>query len=272
MGCLYQPHIFIYMRCYVYLHRRLDTNEVFYIGRGTINKKASGKCDTNTYSRAFVKHTHNIQWLRITKKTSWSVEIIEDNLSWEESILSEIFYIKKYGRMNLNEGSLVNYTDGGEGSKRLIVSEHSILTQKNRMSSDKNPMKNTHNKLNQSIRMKENNPMKTAENQKKVSESNKSLWVNGTENHPRKNKPREDLRLRNLTNNPTKNPEVIEKIRMSALLRNNKNGNSPNAKKVIDTNTGIVYSSIKECMEGIGVSHTSIYRYLKNGKVIYCND
>ena len=84
------------MRCYIYLHRRLDTNEVFYIGRGTVSKKVSGKCDTNTYSRAFAKHTHNIQWLRITKKTSWSVEIIEDNLSWEESILSEIFYIKKY--------------------------------------------------------------------------------------------------------------------------------------------------------------------------------
>ena len=120
--------------------------------------------------------------------------------------------------------------------------------------------------------MKENNPMKNPETKKKVSEFNKSLWLNGTENHPRKNKPREDLRIRNLTNNPTKNPEVIEKIRMSALSRNNKNGNSPNAKKVIDTNTGMVYSSIKECMEGIGVSHTSIYRYLKNGKVIYCND
>jgi hypothetical protein len=260
------------MRCYIYLHRRLDTNEVFYIGRGTINKKASGKCDTNTYSRAFVKHTHNIQWLRITKKTSWAVEIIEDNLSWEESILSEIFYIKKYGRLNLNEGNLVNYTDGGEGSKRLIVSKHSILTQKNRMSSDKNPMKSPHNKLKQSTRMKENNPMKNPETKKKVSNSLKEMWSNDNNIHPRKNKPREDLRLRNLTNNPTKNPEVIEKIRQSALLRDNKGGKSPNAKKVIDINTGKTYTSIKECMDSMNISHTTIYRYLKNGKVVYCDN
>lgn len=272
MGCLYQSHIFICMRCYIYLHKRLDTNEVFYVGRGTVNKRASGKCDTNTYSRAFAKHTHNIQWLRITEKTLWTVEVIEDNLSWEESISSEIFYIKKYGRMNLKEGSLVNYTDGGEGSKGLIASEFSILTQKNRMGSDKNPMKSPHNRLKQSIRMKEDNPMKNPDVQKKVSDANKQLWINGTDNHPRKGKPREDLKIRNLTNNPMKNPETVEKIRQIALNRNNKGGNSPNAKKVIDITTGISYLSIKECMVGMGISHTSIYRYLKNGKVIYHNN
>jgi hypothetical protein len=259
------------MRCYIYLHRKLDNNEVFYIGRGTVNKKASGKCDTNTYRRAYTTHNHNKYWVRITNKFSWSVEIIEDFLTWDESILSEIKYIKMYGRKNLNEGTLVNFTDGGEGSKGLVVSELVKSTQKNRMSSDNNPMKLQYNKIKQSIRMKKNNPMKLLETQKKVSESHKLLWVNGTENHPRKNKPREDLRLRNLTNNPTKNPEVIEKIRQSALMRDNKGGKSPNAKKVMDVKSSKIYTSIKECMEEMGVSHTSIYRYLKNGKVIYIN-
>jgi hypothetical protein len=259
------------MRCYIYLHRKLDNNEVFYIGRGTVNKKASGKCDTNTYRRAYTTHNHNKYWVRITNKFSWSVEIIEDFLTWDESILSEIKYIKMYGRKNLNEGTLVNFTDGGEGSKGLVVSELVKSTQKNRMSSDNNPMKLQYNKIKQSIRMKKNNPMKLLETQKKVSESHKLLWVNGTENHPRKNKPREDLRLRNLTNNPTKNPEVIEKIRHSALMRDNKGGKSPNAKKVMDVKSSKIYTSIKECMEEMGISHTSIYRYLKNGKVIYIN-
>jgi len=269
MGCLYQSHIFINMRCYIYLHRRLDNNEVFYIGRGTVSKKASGKCDTNTYRRAYTIHNHNKHWVRITNKFSWSVEVIEDFLTWDESVLSEIKHIKIYGRKNLNEGSLVNFTDGGEGSKGVIVSELVISTQKNRMSSDDNPMKFQHNKIKQSIRMKKNNPMKTTETKNKVSDTQKTIWLNGTENHPRKNKPREDLRLRNLTNNPTKNPEVIEKIRQSALMRDNKGGKSPNAKKVMDINSGKIYTSIKECMEEIGISHTSIYRYLKNGKVIY---
>lgn len=272
MGCLYQTHIFIYMRCYIYLHRRLDNNEVFYIGRGTVNKKASGKCDTNTYSRAFVKHTHNIQWLRITKKTSWSVEIIEDNLSWSDSINLEILYIKKYGRKNLNEGTLVNFTDGGEGSKNIIVSDKVRLIQKNRMSSESNPQKQIKNKIKLSKRMKEENPMKNPETKKKVSDSLKEMWSNDNNIHPRKNKPREDLRLRNLTNNPTKNPEVIEKIRQSALLRDNKGGKSPNAKKVIDINTGKTYTSIKECMDSMNISNTTIYRYLKNGKVVYCDN
>ena len=77
--------------------------------------------------------------------------------------------------------------------------------------------------------------------------------------------------MRNLTNNPTKNPEVIEKIRQSALKRDNKGGKSPNAKKVMDVKSSKIYTSIKECMEEMGISHTSIYRYLKNGKVIYIN-
>jgi len=269
MGCLCQSRIFIVMRCYIYLHRRLDTNEIFYVGRGTVSKRASGNCDTHTYQRAYVNHKHNNHWLRITNKTSWSVEIVEDYLSWEESILLEIKYIKKYGRLNLNEGSLVNFTDGGEGSRGVIVSDKIISTQKNRMSSDLNPMKNINNKIKQSIRMKENNPMKNIDVQKKVSDANKFRWSKGTENHPRKNKPREDLRLRNLTNNPTKNPDVIEKIRQSALLRDNKGGKSPNAKKVMDISTGTIYTSVKECMNGMNISHTTIYRYLKNGKVIY---
>jgi hypothetical protein len=259
------------MRCYIYLHRRLDNSEVFYVGRGTVSKKASGKCDTNTYSRAYNNHNHNKFWTRIVNKVPWSVEIIEDFLTWDESISLEIKYIKNYGRRDLNEGTLVNFTDGGEGSKGIIISDLVKLTQKNRMSSDFNPMKMPHNKIKQSIRMKENNPMNNPEINKKVSESNKLNWDNGTYIHPRKNKPREDLRLRNLTNNPVNNPDVVEKIRQSALLRDNKGGKSPNAKKVMDINSGKVYTSIKECMVDMNISHTSIYRYLKNGKVIYIN-
>ena len=269
MGCLFQNHIFIYMRCYIYLHRRLDNNEVFYIGRGTVNKKASGKCDTNTFSRAYQKHSHNIYWLRLTKKTPCSVEIIEDFLSWDMSIVLEKKYIKEYGRKNIKEGTLINLTDGGEGTLGLVTSELSILTQRKRMLSEMNPMKNNNNRIKQSLRMKNNNPMKNIETKNKVVKKLKDLWVNGTENHPRKGKSREDLRLRNLTNNPAKNPNVIEKLRQIALNRNNKGGNSPNAKKVKHLETGKIYNSIIECQKDLNISHTSIYRYLKNGKIVY---
>jgi hypothetical protein len=269
MGCLYQPRIIINMGCFIYLHKRLDNNEIFYIGRGTVSKKASGKCDTNTYSRAYVKHVHKRYWMRIVDKYPWSVEILEDNLTWDESLKLEIKYIKEYGRKDLNEGTLVNFTDGGEGSKNIIVSDNIRLTQKNRMSSESNPMKRQHNKLKQSDRMKENNPMKNPEILKKVSDSMKLVWADESKTHPRQGKPREDLRIRNLTNNPMKNPETIEKIRQIALNRDNKGGKSPNSKKVQDTTTGIIYSSVIECADGMGISRTSIYRYFKKGKVVY---
>jgi hypothetical protein len=269
MGCLYQSHIFIYMRCFVYIHRRLDNNEVFYVGRGTVPKKASGNCDTNTYRRAYCKHKHNKFWMRITSKVSWIVEIVGDFLSWEESIILEKEYIKKYGRRDLNEGTLVNFTDGGEGSIGLMPSQLSISTQRNKMSSESNPMKKEHNKKKTSERLKKNNPMFNLNTQQKLSESLKKYWNENSEKHPRKGKPREDLKLRNLTNNPTKNPEVVEKIRLSALNRDNKGGKSPNAKKVQHLKTGNIYDSIIECMKGENLSHTSVYRYIKKGKIIY---
>lgn len=257
------------MRCYIYLHRRLDNNEVFYVGRGTVSHKSSGNHHKNTFRRAYVKHTHNKHWLRITEKTPWIVEIIEDNLSWEKSLEMEIHYIKLYGRKNINEGCLVNFTNGGEGTLGFKPSELSKETQRKRMLSEQNPMKKNINKQNQTIRMKNNNPMKNSQTKQKVSDTHKLLWSDGTNNHPRKNKPREDLRLRNLTNNPMNNPETIEKVRRSALLRDNKGGKSPNAKKVKDPITNKIYNSIKECMDDLNISHTSIYRYLKNGKIVY---
>jgi hypothetical protein len=269
MGYLCQSHIFMYMRCYIYLHKRLDNNEVFYVGRGTVNKKASGRYDTNTYRRAYCKHTHNKIWMRITNKVPWSVEIIEDFLSWEDSLVSEMKYIKQYGRRDLNEGTLVNFTDGGEGSIGVIPSQLIIETQRKRMSSELNPMKQEYNRKKTSERMKENNPMFNPEIQDQVSENIKKYWKENPEKHPRKGKPREDLRLRNLTNNPTKNPEVVEKIRLSALNRDNKGGKSPNAKKVQYLENGNIYNSIIECMKGENLSHTSVYRYLKKGKIIY---
>lgn len=263
------PYIYICMRCFVYIHRRLDNNKIFYVGRGTVSKKASGNCDSNTYRRAYCEHKHNKIWMRITSKVSWEVEIIGDFLSWEESIVLEKETIKKYGRLDLNEGCLVNFTDGGEGSYGVIPSNLSILTQRERMSSERNPMKKEHNRKKTSERMKETNPMFNPITSKKVSENLKKYWVENKEYHPRKGKPREDLRLRNLINNPTKNPEVVEKIRQSALNRDNKGGKSPNAKKVQYLETKNIYDSIIECMKGENLSHTTVYRYLKNGRIIY---
>lgn len=100
---------------YVYRHIRLDTNEVFYIGIGSDSK---GK-----YTRAYSKDGRNKYWKRIVNKTLYGVEIIEDSLTWDFACEREKYWIKLYGRKDLNEGILVNMTDGGESTLGWIPSE-----------------------------------------------------------------------------------------------------------------------------------------------------
>jgi len=90
----------------VYIHRRKDTNKVFYVGRG-VNK-------TRPYSKA----NRNKHWHNIVNKVGYIVEIIIEEISWKEAGVKEMELIKQYGRKDLNEGDLVNMSDGGEGNTR----------------------------------------------------------------------------------------------------------------------------------------------------------
>jgi hypothetical protein len=86
----------------VYQHRRLDTNEVFYIGIGETKKRSK------------VFHGRSIDWVKIAKESEISVEILFENITIEDAQKIEIDLIKKYGRQDLGLGPLVNLTDGGE--------------------------------------------------------------------------------------------------------------------------------------------------------------
>jgi hypothetical protein len=92
---------------YVYRHIRMDKNEPFYIGIGGDNK---GK-----YQRANRKSYRSAHWERIINKTEYRVDILEDDLSWEEAQEKEKWWISFYGRSDTGAGTLVNHTDGGDG-------------------------------------------------------------------------------------------------------------------------------------------------------------
>ena len=98
---------------YVYRHIRLDKNVPFYIGIGS----------DSDYKRAYqLKNSRrNPIWNKIISKTDIEIEILIDNLTYEEAILKEIEFINLYGRLNINTGTLSNLTYGGEGTKGLIV-------------------------------------------------------------------------------------------------------------------------------------------------------
>lgn len=51
------------------------------------------------------------------------IRIMRYDLTWEEALEWECFYIKLYGRKDVNTGILCNLTDGGEGAKGAVRSE-----------------------------------------------------------------------------------------------------------------------------------------------------
>lgn len=91
----------------VYLHRRKDTNEVFYVGVGK-NKR-----------RAFVRAKRNPHWKAIVNKYDYNVEIAFKGLSYDEALTIEQELIALIGRSDKGEGPLTNMTDGGEGTLGL---------------------------------------------------------------------------------------------------------------------------------------------------------
>lgn len=84
---------------YVYIHTRLDTGDVFYVGKG------KGR-------RAWAKWNRNIWWVRIANKYGWTYEITQDNLSEGDAFLLEMWLIAKFRHEGVE---LCNIGDGGEG-------------------------------------------------------------------------------------------------------------------------------------------------------------
>jgi hypothetical protein len=135
---------------YVYRHIRLDKNEPFYIGIGS----------DNSYKRAFekTKDKRSIFWNNIVNKTNYEVEILMDNLTWEQACEKEKEFISMYGRNDLGKGTLVNMTDGGDGvinlnkDIRASISQH--LKGKKQSEATKNKRKETLKKVweNQDLR------------------------------------------------------------------------------------------------------------------------
>ena len=93
----------------VYLHKRKTDNSVFYIGIG--NNK-----------RPYIKSNRSKFWKNEVNKHDYNVEILSNNLTWENAQEAEIYLINLYGRRDNNTGCLVNLTDGGDGSPGTIVS------------------------------------------------------------------------------------------------------------------------------------------------------
>ena len=96
----------------LYRHIRQDKNEPFYIGIG------------ESENRAYEIKGRTRAWKNIAKK-GYDVEVLFNDLSWEEVCEKEIEFIALYGRRDKKAGTLVNMTDGGEGT---VGYRHTVKT------------------------------------------------------------------------------------------------------------------------------------------------
>jgi len=115
---------------YVYRHLRLDKNEPFYIGIGC-KKDFQRAYETSDEKR-------NPIWMKIFKKTQIQVEILFEDLTKEQASFKEQEFIKMYGRIDLNTGTLCNMTDGGDGIC-CIRSEETKKKLREQKMGEKNP-------------------------------------------------------------------------------------------------------------------------------------
>lgn len=85
---------------YVYIHKKADTGEVFYVGKGQGN-------------RAYGLNSRNRYWRAIVNKHGFTAVIIKNYKSEEEAHKKEIALISKFRSLDIE---LVNMTDGGDGT------------------------------------------------------------------------------------------------------------------------------------------------------------
>jgi hypothetical protein len=109
---------------YTYVHIRLDTNKVFYVGKGVAR-------------RVLEKGRHRSKWWnRVVAKHGYRSEILFVHATEQSALSAEKFFIEAF-RADGHE--LVNLTDGGDGCVGLVMSDEARLRCRISKLGDKNP-------------------------------------------------------------------------------------------------------------------------------------
>jgi hypothetical protein len=98
------------MKFYTYAHYTKDTNEIFYIGKGSVNKQT-------VYRRALAKNGRNCYWNnKVKKHGGYKVEILAHWETEEEAFDHEKLLISCFK-------NLTNLTTGGDGCSGRVQSQ-----------------------------------------------------------------------------------------------------------------------------------------------------
>lgn len=209
---------------YVYRHIRLDKNEPFYIG--------IGRDDGGKFKRAFSKKSRNIHWTRIVENSDYKVEILFDELDWNNACIKEKELISLYKRKSKNkDGILCNMTDGGDGVCGYSPTKEWRISHSNKLKGKKMP---------EHIRNKLIGKLHTIETKIKMSLSQSGIkhWNYGK-----------------------KMPQNVK----DALLNGNSGANNKKSKVLINIQNGIFYETMKEAAESYNLIYSTLRSKL-NGK------
>jgi len=177
----------------VYLHKRKDTNSVFYIGVGKDEKRAYQKIGRNKY------------WHNIVEKFGYEVQITHTNLVWDEAISIEKYLISFYGRKDSKLGLLCNLTDGGEGCLGVLFTDD-----RRKKISDKSKLRKGKYTIEQ--RMKMSVRQKEYMNLPEVKQRNRQSAI------LRLSSPEERLKMRDRVKQAMNRDDVKEKVSKSSKL------------------------------------------------------
>ena len=229
---------------YLYRHIRLDKNEPFYIGIGSDEK----------YKRAYSKKSRNKYWSNIANITEYEVEIMLDNLMWEEVCKKEIEFIKLYGRKDLNEGTLVNMTDGGEGTFGAILTEDHKRKIGNHWMGDNNPMRKVRRFGNLNNHF---NKLHSDDTKRKMSDK-------------KKGKPLSEDHKEKMSESRKGKPKSEEWKKKMSLNKSGEKATwygkpSPNRKKIKNIETGEIYDSLMDAAKANGIKSPAMSIRVKKG-------
>lgn len=217
-----------------YLYRHLKPcGEVFYIGIGKTTK----------FKRAYSKSNRNNHWKnKISKYPNYEVQVLKQGLTKSEADEIEIILISWYGREDLGLGTLVNMTNGGDGTNGL--SEESRLIKSSKMLGNKNPSYNVRNfgAANPNYGNRWN-----LEQKRQASERLKGKYTG--ENSPSWGKVASEYTRNKISENANK-PCSCEHY---------------NSNEVINLQTGIISCSAREASETYGFKYSTLKAMLNGG-------
>lgn len=208
----------------VYRHLKLN-GEIFYIGMGDPK-------------RPYNRSGRSVYWHNIVNKHGRIVEILAENLSCEEAYILEIKLVAFYGRRDLNKGTLVNLTDGGEGSNKSKRSEEA-----------KEKTRITRSLWSEERKKEVSEKLSKAHKGKKLSEEHrlKLSEINKDNQHCLGRTYTDEQKLNLSIKNKGKVHIHTEEGLKNVQKNQFKIGNSIHNKKVINIITGEIFESAKGC-------------------------